>query len=314
MPALVGTRETGLAVLNKIKESAPGKTGRTPPAVELISVSKWRGSIAQIDRRFVRNESLQTLIELMMSIRHVKDHRKGSVKDKLLEPLLKSVNLTIERGAVVGIIDIGGRSRDALVRILGNAEIPSAGVVKFYGKSASLGQLGASDYPYLTCRQNLELGARLVGIPKKDIGPAMARVPKFSGLGEHLDTPSRRLERATIVDLGISFLCCLDYDIMVADDINRPRTEKVEARWREYIKTAPERGKTVIATSGNTGNLAGVCTHLLLIKDAELFSYGPADDIEARHADFIEEARTTPRADEGRTAGLDDEDEDGELM
>lgn len=301
-------------MLNKIEQKAQDeKRGERPPAIELISVSKWHGSVAQIDRRFVRNESLQTLIELVISIRDVEGHRKGATRDKSLVPLLKGVTLTIERGSVVGVMDIGGPSRDAAIRIMENSEIPSAGVVRFFGKVAAFGQLGASVNPYLSCRQNIEFGARLVGIPRRDIRRAMAAVPEASGLGEHLDTPLRRLPKSIFMDLGISFLLCLDYDIMVADEVARPRSEPVGGAWRDYIERVPETGKTIITTSLNLAKLESLCTHLLLIKDAELLAYGPAQEIEEQYADFIAEARATPKAEEAGFAAGDEEDDD-EMM
>jgi ABC-type polysaccharide/polyol phosphate transport system ATPase subunit len=281
-----------------------------PPAIELISVGKWEGSVAHIQKRFVRNESLQSLIELILAMRHVEDHRKGAVRDKPLEALLRNFSLTIARGSVVGVVDIGGRSRDALIRILGNSEFPSAGAIRLYGSLAAFGQLGVADTPYKDCRQLIERGARLVGIPRPDINQAMARVPEFSGLGEQLDLPLRRVSRSVIADLGLSFLCCLDYDILIADEISRPRSKRVMAGWQSYLEAAPKRNKTVVVTSGDTGKLEGVCTHLLLIKEAGLFAYGPALEIEAEHADFLVEARTAPRMQETHFESDEEDDEE----
>lgn len=274
----------------------PGKQDMSQAAVEILSLSKWRGAVAQLDRRFVKNEPLQSLIELAVVIRHVQDHRRGFVRDKPLEPLLRKVSVTIDRGSIVGIIDIGGQSRDTLIRILSNSEAPSTGVVRFYGKLAAFRQLGASDRDYLTCRKNIELGARLVGMPLHDIRGAMDRLLKIPGTAEYLATPLRRLERWIFVDLGVSFLCCLDYDILVADEINRPRSEWANAAWQDYLTHAPDRNQTVIATSANIKQLQANCTHLLLINDAELYAYGPVHDIEEQHADFIAKACAAPRS------------------
>ncbi|HWM32464.1 MAG TPA: hypothetical protein VNO69_12295, partial [Methyloceanibacter sp.] len=210
--------------------------------------------------------------------------------------------------------DIGGQSRAALIRILGNSEAPSTGVVRFFGQVAAFGQLGASVYEYLTCRENLEFGARLVGLPRQDIRMALERVPEFSGLGELLDSPLRRVPKAKAADLGMSFVCCLDYDILIADELGRARSEKVETAWQDYLAQAPSRGQTIILGSNNVSRLEGPCTHLLLIKDAELLAYGPARAINKEHADFLAEARATPVATETQLVAGDEEDEEGELL
>ncbi|MBM3545154.1 MAG: ABC transporter ATP-binding protein [Alphaproteobacteria bacterium] len=308
-------------MLDKTRANAPKKRRsrsrklRPGPghAIEIHSISKWRGAASHITR-FARNESLQTLIELALTIRHVKGHRKGKADDKMLEPLLQQVTVNIERGSVVGVIDIGGKSRAALIRILGNSEAPSTGVIRFFGKVAAFGQLGASAFPYMTCRENIEFGARLVGVPRLDIQAAMERVPKFSGLGEFLDMPLRRISKAKIADLGMSFACCLDYDILIADEIARARSETVQTSWQNYLAQAPGCGQTVILGSRNVSRLEGQCTHLLLIKATELLDYGPTSEIEKRHAGFLDEARTTPIEAEDQFASADEEDEDGEVM
>lgn len=318
------TKRASSIVLAKTKGSVPKQRTKnrkpklTPkpasrPAIDIHSVSKWQGAAAHIGR-FARNESLQMLIELAMTIRHVKGHRKGRADDKSLEPLLRGITVSIEKGSVVGVIDIGGQSRAALIRILGNSEAPSTGVVRFFGQVAAFAQLGASGYDYLTCRQNLIFGARLVGIPLRDINAALERLPEFSGAGEHLDTPLRRLPRTVIGDLGVSFVCCLDYDILIADEIGRPRSEKVEMAWRDYLKQAPERGQTVILGSNSVSRLLGPSTHLLLIKAAELIAYGPAAEIAKQHADFITLACETKASADERSAAPDEEYEDDEIV
>ena len=284
-------------------------------AVELVNVSKWGGAVEQIDQRFVRNEALQILIELAILTRHVKDRKKGRLGKKQLVPLLKDINLTIERGSVVGIVDIGGSSRYALLQILANCDVPATGAVRFFGKMVALQQLGAVKLSYLTIRENMAFDARLMGWPRQEVLAALGRVPEFSGMGKQLDVPIRRVPRGVVTDLGLSLLCCLDYDVIIVDEIGRPQSAKVTASWNDYLQHAPERGKTVILTGRNINKLLELSTHLLLIDKAELLAYGPAADLKTQYAAFLAKAHDTPLVTPTKYDDTEeDDDEDGDIL
>jgi ABC-type polysaccharide/polyol phosphate transport system ATPase subunit len=283
-------------------------------AIEIADVSKWGGAVQQLEQRFARNEALQLLMELATLMRGVKHRKKGRLGELRLTPLLRNVSLTIERGSVVGIVDVGGASRTALLRILANCDLPSRGAVRLFGKMAALQHLAAVRLPYNTCRQNMEFDGRLMGWARDDVLGALDRLSGFSELASKcLDIPIRRLSVRVIGELGFSLLCCLDYDILVVDEIAYPRSREVAANWQDYLRRAPERGKTVIVSSRQLRKLYGPCTHLLLIKDAEVLDYGATEAITKRHEDFLALAERAPLAD---IVGLDssvEDDEYGEL-
>lgn len=286
-------------MLKKLDRTLPKRATRKrqkAPVVELVSVSKWQDIIAQIDRRYARNESLQTLIELLIVVNNARSIAKGSILGKPLEPLLNGISVSIARGSVVGVIDIGGQSRNALLTILANSEPPSLGEVRYFGKMAAFEHIGTATFAFMTCRELLVRGAREMGVEGSRIRVALSRAAKFSGLGDQLDIPLRRLPKWTLTDLGISFLCCLDYDVIVANEMNKPFSEQVASSWEEYLLKAPTRGKTVIMSSRNLRGLLKRSTHLLLIENAGLLDYGEKSEIKSRHRTFIEEACSTPIA------------------
>ncbi len=158
-------------------------TADEPPsvAIEIAGVSKWGGALEQLERRFVRNEALQLLMELAILTRNVKDRKKGRLGERHLTPLLNNINLKIERGSVVGVLDVGGASRNSLLQILANCDVPSRGAVRFFGKLAAFQHLAAARLAYYTCRENMEFDARLIGLPRDDVLEALDHLPQFAG-------------------------------------------------------------------------------------------------------------------------------------
>lgn len=298
----------------KIAESHGNNTDRSAIAVRLDSVTKWRGIVDLNGRRYVRNESLQSLIELSLASQSIKQYAHGRAGDKTLEPVLKGISATIERGSIVGVIDIGGTSRYALLRILANCESPSNGKVSCFGKVAAFQRIGNPLYMHMTCRENLALEARAMGLSAGATRAALERVPEFSGAGQLLDIPARRVEKSAYQDLGLSFQCCLDFDILVADELLRPRLETVVQSWTAYLQRAPEAGKTIILTSRNIGQLLSYCTHLLLIDETELLAYGSSADIRADFGSFLERASVAPGKFEAQPGILAEEDDEEDYV
>jgi ABC-type polysaccharide/polyol phosphate transport system ATPase subunit len=190
---------------------------------------------------------------------------------------------------------------------MSNSEAPSRGEIRYFRDMAAFSQIGIISYPHMSCREILERSVRTLGVKREPLRLAMGNLSEFSGLGSALDTPFRRVPRGVFTDLGISLLCCLDYDVLIADEISKPRSKQVRANWSEYLRKAPGRCKTVIVNSRDLTKLFEYCTHLLLIKEACLLDYGPTDIMRKRHRNFIEEACRAPLAQE---AGLFDDDED----
>ena len=300
-------------MLNTLKKPAYGlRRGRDEAnaAIELVSVSKWHGVIDAIDRRYARNESLQTMIEVLITVRSTNSLAQGSIQGKPLNTLLKDISVVIDRGSIVGVMDIGGRSRSALLEIMSNAEAPSRGEIRYFGTMAAFSQIGIISYPHMSCREVLARSARALGVKRDAIDLALRELADFSGLGAMLDTPMRRMPRGVLPDLGISFLCCLDYDVLIADELSKPRSEQVMENWTNYLQKASGRGKTIILNSRDPRKLLKSSTHLLLIKDAGLLDYGPVGVIAKRRRAFIEEACNTPLAQEVALREIDQDDED----
>lgn len=300
--------------------------GRAPPSqandratiAELVNVSKWDAP-ERLTARLRRNEALQSLIELSIALWRARSLARGVWRSEPLGRLLDDVTLKIPAGCVVGVIDIGGRSRTALLQMLGNVRSPSRGEVRLYGRMGSTAQALLLPLPHLTCRINLINSARVVGMQAAAIDEALGRVDAFSGLGGFLDVSQRRVPKPVLVDLAMSWSCCLDLDLLVADEVSRPVSERVRESWHEYLQSAPERKMTVVISGKRVEPIIAASTHLLLIDQGRVRAFGPTEEVSSDHARFLEDAASAPTAadqtsdfDETVVDGDDDYLDDGE--
>lgn len=285
-----------------------------PTIVELINVSKWAAP-ARLTTRSRQNDALQSLIELCVALWQAKNLSKGVLFSEPLDTLLDDLSLQIPAGCVVGVVDIGGRSRTAFLKVVGNVQPPSRGEVRLYGRAGSVAQAELFSMPHRTCRINFANSAKLTGLQAADIDAGLERIPSFSGLGEYLDVPQRRLPKWVSSDLAISLMCCLDLDLLITEEVSRPVSDAVKESWSEYLRSAPEKKKTVVLSGKRVENIIAASTHLLLIDKGRIRAFGPTQEICADHMPFLEMAATTvskidDRFDSAGSSISDEEDED----
>lgn len=79
---------------------------------------------------------------------------------------LDNINLTIQKGEVVGIIGTNGSGKSTLLKIISGALIPTRGKVLVDRKSVQLLTLGTGFDPELTGRENVYLNGAIIGYPK----------------------------------------------------------------------------------------------------------------------------------------------------
>ncbi len=87
-------------------------------------------------------------------------------------PVLANVNFAVRTGEILGLLGRSGSGKSTLLRIAGGLIEPSAGRVRYRGKPLSGPAEGISIvfqtfalYPWLTVRENVELGLSALGLP-----------------------------------------------------------------------------------------------------------------------------------------------------
>ena len=267
---------------------------RQPPLVEFTNVTKWVASSRSTEKRYHQNEALHTLIELLVVTFQADQLGKGSDLDARIDPILDDLSVNIPRGCVVGVVDIGGQSKAAFLDVVGNVQPPNRGEVRLFGRSASTRQVNLFARAHATCKQNLANSAKIVGLPRADIQAALERVPSFSGLGQYLDLPQRRVPKWVVSDLGISMLCCLELDLLIIEEADCTTSDKVRGSWTDYVRLAPEAGRTLLIGSRRIASVFELSTHLLLLEHGRLLDFGPTKEMRDQHAEFLQTAAVTP--------------------
>ncbi|MEW6258009.1 MAG: nitrate/sulfonate/bicarbonate ABC transporter ATP-binding protein [Pseudomonadota bacterium] len=124
----------------------------------------------------------------MLQVNHVvQSYRKGD-NNRIL--VLDDVSLTMKEGEIVGLLGRSGSGKSTLLRLISGLNAPYGGDVSWYGKKVQGPEPGISMvfqtfalFPWLTVRQNVEIGLEALGIEAGERRKRAEQAIDLIGLG-----------------------------------------------------------------------------------------------------------------------------------
>jgi heme exporter protein A len=176
---------------------------------------------------------------------------------KTFGPVRAVVNVSMRfEGGRIGIIEgSNGAGKSTLLAIVGTLLRPSSGAVDygFLGRERSgirraLGWLGSESlcYPDLTGRQNLELAARLYGLPP---GPTCERACERFGLGAFASRAVRTYSRGQRQRLALARAFVHRPDLLLLDEPTTGLDASATSQLGRTVREEADRGAIAIVAT-----------------------------------------------------------------
>jgi ABC-2 type transport system ATP-binding protein len=198
-------------------------------------------------------------------------------------PVLKDVSLTIDRGAVTGLIGPSGSGKTTFLRSIVGSQVIASGEIQVFGIPAGSPTLRSRVayvtqslglYPDLTVRENLGFFAKVLSAPKGQIGEVIESVHLGRQVdqlvGELSDGQRARVSLATAL-LGKPDLLVLDEPTAALDPILRRQL------WTLFSELAST-GTTLIVSS-HVIDEARRCDRLILLNDGSVIAVDSPDEL-----------------------------------
>ncbi|MGG7054998.1 ABC transporter ATP-binding protein [Nitrosomonas sp. ANs5] len=201
---------------------------------------------------------------------------------------LRSIDLAIAPGEVIGIMGRNGSGKSTLLQLICGTLTPSCGEVAINGRLAALLELGAGFNPEFTGRENIWLNAAIMGLNQEEIGARLESMIEFSGIGDFIDQPVKTYSSGMYVRLAFSVAINVNPDILVIDEALSVGDGAFARKSFERIMQLRDMGKTILFCSHSLFQIESLCNRALWIERGQLMAEGETQSVTAAYQMFLD--------------------------
>jgi ABC-2 type transport system ATP-binding protein len=193
---------------------------------------------------------------------------------------VSDVTLAIERGEVLGLLGPNGSGKTTLLRVLTGYLSPSAGRIVVAGHDVtrqpmearrSIGYVPESLplYAHMRVREFLSFMARLRGLDRRQVAPALAEVSEQVRLDEVMSAPIRTLSRGYRQRVAIAQALVHHPDVLILDEPTNGLDPGQIDEMLGFIRSlAPNR--TIILSTHILAQVVAVCEKVVIVSDGRV--------------------------------------------
>lgn len=191
---------------------------------------------------------------------------------------VRNVSFEIRPGQVVGLIGANGAGKSTLVKMLTGALDPSEGTYSMKGRLFSLPELGTDLNEDLSGRENVVVGAQLLGLPDGYAEARMEAIKEFSELGEFFDRHVRTYSTGMRMRLAFSTFAFLESDLLILDEVMAVGDVFFQQRCFERLAELIRAGTSILLVTHDLNAILHYCNEVLVLHQGALAFRGRAAD------------------------------------
>lgn len=218
---------------------------------------------------------------------------------------IENVNISIEKGELVGIIGHTGSGKSTLIQTFNGLLRPTSGKVLIDGVDIWSRENNIRNtrfkvglcfqYPEYqlfeeTVYKDIAFGPRNMGLSEKEIDRRTREAAEFTGVTDYLDFSPFDLSGGQKRRVAIAGIIAMDPEILVLDEpaagLDPKGRQKILGQIKEYRE---KKGNTVVIVSHSMEDIAMLATKVLVMKDGTNVCYDTPENIFAK-TDMIKEA------------------------
>ncbi len=215
---------------------------------------------------------------------------KGLVKAFGYMPVLRGLDLQVERGSFLALLGPNGSGKTTLMRILTALSKPTAGTVLIGGWSlpaeaaAVRAQLGVVAhqpllYDDLTAAENLHFYGQLYGLPRPLRQGRVAEVLARVGLGARADDLVRTFSRGMQQRLAIARAILHRPHVLFFDEPYTGLDQDAAAMLDALLRDVARDGHTIVMTSHDLARAHALSSHMAILSRGKIGFHGLSSDI-----------------------------------
>jgi len=187
---------------------------------------------------------------------------------------LDGVNLKADSGECLGVIGTNGAGKSTLLRVLAGISPPTTGEVKVEGRVSAILELDSGFHPEFTGRENIRIGAAILGIAGDEARAREDEIIEFSGLGDFIDLPVRTYSTGMYLRLGFSLATAVNPDVLMVDEALAVGDEWFRGKCIDRIMKIREDGATIVIVSHDLTMVRALCDKAVLLNRGKVTASG----------------------------------------
>jgi lipopolysaccharide transport system ATP-binding protein len=200
---------------------------------------------------------------------------------------LRDVNLSVERGEVLGVVGPNGSGKSTLLQIVSGILEPTRGRVLTRGRIAALLELGAGFNPEFSGRENVFLNGEILGIARREMERVFPEIERFAEIGAFMDRPVKEYSSGMYVRLAFSTAIHVDPEILIVDEALAVGDAIFANRCIKKFEELRQRKVTVLFVSHDLGLVKRLSDRAALMVDGHLAAYGSPSEVVNRYVGLV---------------------------
>jgi ABC-2 type transport system ATP-binding protein/lipopolysaccharide transport system ATP-binding protein len=233
-----------------------------------------------LGKRYFTGEDFQSYDTLREALtRAVRRPRPANTGRREETWALRDVDLDVEGGEVLGIVGANGVGKTTLLKIASRITAPTTGFTRTRGRVGALLEVGTGFHPELTGRENIMLGAAVLGMRRREARQRFDEVATFSGVERFLDTPLKRYSSGMRLRLAFAVAAHFDADILAVDEVLAVGDAEFQRRCLDKVSEVAGAGRTALFVSHDLGAVTRLCSRAIWLDRGRIAAEGSAVDV-----------------------------------
>lgn len=204
--------------------------------------------------------------------------------------ILKDISFQVKEGEIFALLGPSGAGKTTLINILTGQLKATEGMACFLGKNTE--QLKEQDYRQmgmmldnlglyerLSCYDNLQVFADIVGVPKQRVDEVLKRI----GLWEARKSPAARLSKGMRGRLGFARAVLSKPKVLFLDEPTSGLDPATAEGIHRLLLEEKSKGTTIFLTTHNMFEAQKLCDHVAILNEGRIVTYGEPEEICRRH-------------------------------
>ncbi len=193
---------------------------------------------------------------------------------------LNGIDLSINKGEIVGIIGRNGSGKSTLLKILSLVTKPTDGEATIKGKVVSAIEVAGGFNPDLSGSENLKLLCGIRGIKPYEFKKIQKEIIEFSSLQDFMHLQVKKFSTGMLGRLAASIIIHLNADIYLFDEVLNGSDQLFKRKLHNKILELQNNNKTVLFATHNVSDILALCNRALIFEYGKIiFSGNPFETV-----------------------------------